>query len=220
MTARGCASARRTRRYRWLSALAALCVGCTHTVGGSAVRSAPELDEGSLSPVDVDTVLLEGPQMQAITGAGAHLTVIPGMDSKSPVDIDFMLESVPPQCQWVFAETLVFGPEIEEFHKSTFQNPPGGGLISQAAAGYRDAATAQRAFDDLVTLIHGCDATGSGAAIVGTVATTADSARTRPGDCGRDYRVKSAVLVEVTFCAFPDSVPDIVMTNILANVPG
>jgi len=48
----------------------------------------------------------------------------------------------------------------------------------------------------------------------------ADSAHTRPGSCGRDYRVKSAVLVEVTFCAFPDSVPDIVMSNILANVPG
>jgi hypothetical protein len=43
--------------------------------------------------------------------------------------------------------------------------------------------------------------------------------RTRPGLCGRDYRVKSVVLVEVTFCRFPGSVPDIVMTNILANVP-
>jgi hypothetical protein len=26
------------------------------------------------------------------------------------------------------------------------------------------------------------------------------------------------VLVEVTFCSFPDSVPDIVMTNILARI--
>jgi hypothetical protein len=43
----------------------------------------------------------------------------------------------------------------------------------------------------------------------------------RPGNgCGRDYRVKSVVLVEVTSCAFPDSVSDIVMTNILAKVPG
>ena len=31
--------------------------------------------------------------------------------------------------------------------------------------------------------------------------------------------MKSVVLVEVTFCAFPDSVPDIVMANILAKVP-
>jgi hypothetical protein len=28
------------------------------------------------------------------------------------------------------------------------------------------------------------------------------------------------VLVEVTACAFPDSVPEIVMSNILAKVPG
>jgi hypothetical protein len=28
------------------------------------------------------------------------------------------------------------------------------------------------------------------------------------------------VLVEVTSCVFPGSVPDIVMTNILAKVPG
>jgi hypothetical protein len=28
------------------------------------------------------------------------------------------------------------------------------------------------------------------------------------------------VLVEVTFCTFPDSVPDIVMTNIMEKVPG
>jgi hypothetical protein len=33
------------------------------------------------------------------------------------------------------------------------------------------------------------------------------------------YRVKSVVLVEVTFRHFPNSVPDIVMTNILTNVP-
>jgi hypothetical protein len=43
--------------------------------------------------------------------------------------------------------------------------------------------------------------------------------KTRPGNCGRDYRVKSVVLIEITFCRFPESVPDIVMTNILANVP-
>ena len=47
------------------------------------------------------------------------------------------------------------------------------------------------------------------------------SLRTRAsGGCGREYRVKSVVLVEVTFCAFPDSVPEIVMANMLAKVPG
>jgi hypothetical protein len=38
--------------------------------------------------------------------------------------------------------------------------------------------------------------------------------------CGRDYRLKSVVLVEVTFCRFSDSVPDIVMSNIISEVPG
>ena len=40
-----------------------------------------------------------------------------------------------------------------------------------------------------------------------------------PGGCGRDYRVLSVALVEVTFCGFPQSVSDIVMTNIVANIP-
>lgn len=203
-----------------LCAATMLVAGCAQTVNGLAVRPLPGIDEDSLSPVDVDTVLLERAQMQAITGGGEDLTAIPGMDSKSPVDIDVLLESVPLQCQWVFAETQVFGSEVEEFHKSTFQDPPRGGLISQAAAGYRDASVAQRAFNDLVGRITGCDGTDSGPAIVGDVTTAPDSAHTRPGGCGRDYRVKSAVLVEVTYCAFPASVPDIVMSNILDNVPG
>jgi hypothetical protein len=42
----------------------------------------------------------------------------------------------------------------------------------------------------------------------------------RPGGCGRDYRVLSVALLEVTYCGFPESVPAIVMTNIVANVPG
>ena len=54
---------------------------------------------------------------------------------------------------------------------------------------------------------------------VGDWTADSDSLQTRPGACGRDYRVKSVVLVEVTFCAFPESVPDIVMANILARVP-
>ena len=54
---------------------------------------------------------------------------------------------------------------------------------------------------------------------VGDWTATSDSVQTRPGACGRDYRVKSVVLVEVTFCAFRPSVPDIVMANILAKVP-
>jgi hypothetical protein len=189
-------------------------------VGGTASRPVPGLDDDSRSPVDVDAVLLEPARMQAITGAGDDLTIVPTMDGKLPVDIEPLMETVATPCQWVFAETQTFGDEVEEFHKTTFQNPPDGGLISQGAAGYRDVPTARRAFDALVARVDGCEDTGDGPGYVGSATVTADSIQTRPGDCGRDYHRKSAVLVEVTFCAFSDAVPDLVMTNILARVPG
>lgn len=204
---------------------AALCTagcvaGCVSVVGGTALRAVPGLDDDSRSPVDVDAVLLEPARMQAITGAGDDLTIIPSMDGKIPVDIDALMSTVATPCQWIFAETQVFGDEVEEFHKTTFQNPPDGGLISEGAAGYRDVPTARRAFDALVTRIGGCEETDDGPGYVGDWSATADAIATRPGDCGRDYRLKSAVLVEVTFCSFSAAVPDIVMTNILARVPG
>lgn len=206
-----------------LCAAAILAAGCSETVNGAAVRSAPAVDDDSRSPVDVDVVLLDRAEMQAVTGAGEGLTAIPGTESKVPVDIGdlpgFAVKPVTQQCQWIYSETQVFGPDLEEFRKSTYQYPAGSGLISQAAAGYKDPPTARRALDTMVARIQECGATSSGRTLVGEVTTTADSVHTRPGDCGRDYRVKSVVLVEVTFCAFPASVPDIVMTNILANVP-
>ncbi|MBX7450273.1 sensor domain-containing protein [Mycolicibacterium sp. 3033] len=211
-----------------LCALAVAASGCTQTVAGSATRPVPAIDENSRSPVDVDTVLLDRPQMQALSGAGADLTPVPGMESKVPVDIPTdqgflpgaFAPDLPQQCRWLFAETEVFGPDVEEFHKTTYQSPRRGGLLSQAAAGYRDTATAATALTDLTRQISACGGTGQGAALVGEVVTTDDSVRIRPGACGRDYRVKSAVLIEVTFCSFPDSVPDLVMTNIADNVPG
>lgn len=203
-----------------VSVAAVLTAGCVSVVGGTAVRSTPGLDDDSRSPVDVDTVLLETAQMQAITGAGEDLTIIPTMDGKIPVDIEPLMEQMPTPCQWLFAESQTFGDEVEEFHKTTFQNPPDGGLISQGAAGYRDPETARRAFDGVVALVDGCGTTNYGPAYIGEWTATADAVQTRPGDCGRDYRLKSAVLVEVTFCAFTEAVPDIVMTNILAKVPG
>jgi hypothetical protein len=200
--------------------VAAIAAACTQTVGGVAVRSAPDIDEDSRSPVDVETVLLDQAQMRAITGAGEHLTIIPSMDGKVPVDIVQLAESAPPPCRWIFAETQTFGPEVEEFHKTTFQSPPDGALISEGVAAYRDAVTARRAFDGVVALVDECAAMTLGPMFVGEWTATPDSMRTRRGgSCGRDYRVKSVVLVEVTFCAFPESVPDIVMTNILAKVP-
>jgi hypothetical protein len=196
-------------------------VSCMHTVTGSAVRAVPGIDDDSRSPVDVDDVLLEQSQMQAITGAGEDLTVVPTMDGKQPVDIEPLIETAPPPCQWYFAETQTFGPEVEEFHKTTYQDPPDGAVISQGAAAYRDPGTARRAFDGLVERVKACYSTATGPTFVAEWTATRDSVQTRTGSqCGREYRLKSVALVEVTFCAFPASVPDIVMTNIMAKVPG
>jgi hypothetical protein len=195
-------------------------VGCSQTVVGNAVRSAPGLDDDSRSPVDVESVLLARSRMQGITGAGENLTVIPSMDGKLPVDLDQLAETMPDVCRWYFAETQTFGPHVEEFHKTTYQDPPDSALISQGAAAYRDSTTARQAFGDLVAQIRHCSTTESGSVLVGEWAATDDAVRTRLGNgCGRDYRLKSVVLAEVTFCAFPDSVPDIVLTNMMANVP-
>jgi hypothetical protein len=202
----------------WCAAV--VVAGCSHTVGGRALRAVPGIDDDSLAPVDVETLMLDQSQMRAITGAGDDLTTIPSMDGKIPVDIDHLAKTTPPQCQWIFKETQTFGPDVEEFHKTTFQNPPRGGLISEGAAAYRDPSTARRTFDGLVDLVDGCGSTPLGPMFVGEWTATPDGVQTRPSNgCGRDYRVKNVVLVEVTWCAFPGSVPDIVMTNILAKVP-
>ena len=127
--------------------VAAMTVACTSTVTGSAVRPLPGIDEDSRSPIDVDGVLLEQSQMRAITGGGEDLTVIPSMDGKLPVDIDTFADLVPTQCGWLFAETKTFGPNVEEFHKITYQNPPLGALISQGGGGLprrRDRASRVR----------------------------------------------------------------------------
>lgn len=197
-----------------------LIAGCTQSVAGQAVKAAPGIDDDSLSPVDVEGVMLDQSQMRAITGAGQDLTIIPTMDGKVPVDIEPLAESAPPQCRWIFAETETFGPDVEEFHKTTFQNPPDSALISQGAAAYRDPVTARSAFDNLVDLIGDCGSTTFGPMFVGDWTATDNTVQTRADNgCGRDYRVKNVVLVEVTACRFPASVPDIVMTNILAKVP-
>lgn len=213
----------RTSLARWVTLLAAvlsvLVTGCTGTVAGVAVKAVPGLDDDSRSPVDVDAVLLANGRMQAITGGGHDLTVIPSMDGKFPVDIDALASNAPDSCRWYFAETQTFGPDLEEFHKTTYQLPPKGGLISQGAGGYEDSATARRAFDSLASRVGDCEATPDGALYVGDLDASQNSLRLRSGDCGRDYRLKSAVLVEVTFCRFPPSVPDTVLTNLLAQIP-
>src|SRR4051812_11378663 len=201
-------------------AAAALLTGCAQWVDGAPVR---DLSEPPFSPpgiVDVDQVMLTQPQIQAITGGGQDVTIIPSMDGKSMVDVGPLAESVPRDCRFVFAETDTLGTDVEDFHKTSFQYPPRRALISEGAAAYRDEGTARQAFNTLSTAVHRCADGSMGVGLVGDVDGDTDSLRTRPGRCGRDYRLKASVLVEVTFCGFGESVPEIVMTNILNKIPG
>jgi hypothetical protein len=201
-----------------LCCAALLAPACTRVLDGTALPAFGA--EPTPAGVNVDRVLLDQSRMRAITGADEHLTIIPSMDGKSPVDIDTLAKIAPPQCRFVYADTATFGPDLETFHKTTFQYPPRGGLISEAAAAYQDAETARRAFGALVATVRDCADSSAGLGYVGSWNADERSLQTRPGDCGRDYRVKSVVLLEVTFCGFPDSVSTIVITNIAANVPG
>lgn len=199
-----------------LCCAALLAAACTRVVGGAALPGSGELPHPG---VDVDEVLLDQPGMRAITGAGDDLTIIPSMDGNRPVDVDSLADEVPPQCRFVFAETATFGSGIEQFHKITFQDPPKSALISEGAGGYHDAGTAQHTFDALVASVDGCATSSKGSLLIGEWSADEQSLHTRPGDCGRDYRVKSTVLLEVTFCGFPESVSGIVMANIAGKVP-
>ena len=196
-----------------------LTAACTRVVDGAAVPAFGAARK-AVHGVNVDTVLLDQSRMRAITGAGEHLTIIPSMDGNSPVDIDALADTAPRACRFIYAETATFGPDIEEFHKTSFQDPPDGALISEGAAAYRDVDTARRAFAALVSTVGGCADSAAGVLFIGDWAADATSLHVRPGGCGRDYRVLSVALLEVTFCGFPQSVSDIVMTNIAANVPG
>jgi len=200
-----------------LCAAALLAAACTRVVDGAGVL--PFGAGPTPAGVDVDRILLDQDRMRAITGADEHLTIIPSMDGKSPVDVDTLASTAPPQCRFVYEDTATFGPGIEEFHKTTFQYPPRGGLISEGAAAYRDGNTARHAFDALAATVRDCGNTSAGTGFVGSWTADERSLQTRPGDCGRDYQVKSVVLMEVTYCGFPESVSTIVMTNIAANVP-
>jgi len=199
---------------------AAVLTGCTQWVDGSALRALSEPPYHPPGIVDVDEVLLTQAQMQAITGGGQHLTIIPTMDGKSPVDVEQLAESVPRDCRFLFAETETFGTDVEDFHKTSFQDPPRRALISQGAAAYLDDRAAREAFNTLSTTVHRCADGSMGSYLVGPVTTDTDSLHARPGRCGRDYRVKASVLVEVTFCGYPESVPEIVMANIVNKIPG
>jgi len=194
-----------------------LATACTRVVDGEAL---PAFGALPLDVLDVSTVLLDQSRMRSITGSGEHLTIIPSMDGRYPVDIEDLAATAPAECRFVFAETATFGPEVKSFHKTTFQDPPGGRLISEGAASYHDADIARRAFEGLVSTVKDCADSSMGWLFVNSWETGPDSLRMRPGSCGRDYRVLSVALLEVTFCGFPESVSEIVMTNIAKNVPG
>jgi hypothetical protein len=210
------------RRVWTCAATLLLLTGCTREIGGSPALPYTETPGPVVAlAADADDLMLDLTRMRAITGAGDALTPIPSMDGKYPVDIDLLAKGVPPPCQFIFAETQTFSSTIADFHKTTYQRPPGAGLISQAAAVYRDVQTARAAFDSLVAKANACAESSAGPMFVGYVASGADSLQTRPArTCGRSYQLKSSVLVEVTFCEFPESVSGIVMTNIVNRVPG
>lgn len=201
--------------------VAATALGCTRVVGGAALLPATELP-GRLpaAGVDVETILLDTPRLRGITGADEQLTIIPTMDSRSPVDIDALAATVPPSCRFVYAETAVYGTGIASFHKTTYQYPPKGALIAEGAAVYPDPESARYAFDALVATVAGCAEDPAGNLLVGQWDADADSLRMRAGRCGSDYRVKATVLLEVTFCGFGDSVSELVIANLAAAVPG
>ena len=196
-----------------------LTAACTRVVDGVALPGFGA-SRKAVHGVDVDAILLDQPRMRAITGAGEHLNIIPSMDGTTPIDINALAGTTPQQCRFLFAETVTFGPDVAEFRKITFQDPPDGALISEGAVTYRDTETSRRAFGALVTAVGDCADGSAGQALVGDWNADATSLHLGPGGCGRDYRVMSLALLEVTFCGFPQSVSDTVMTNIAANVPG
>ncbi|BBX06929.1 sensor domain-containing protein [Mycolicibacterium aichiense] len=197
-----------------------LLTGCTQWVDGAPLRALGEPSSSPPGVVDVDRIMLSQQQIQAITGGGQDVTIIPSMDGKAMVDVDPLADLVPRDCRFLFLETDTFGTDVEDFHKTSFQYPPRRALISEAAASYRDESTARQTFNTLSTAVHRCADGPMGAGLVGDVDGDADSLSTRLPRCGRDYRLKASVLVEVTFCTFPESVPEIVMTNILNKIPG
>lgn len=84
---------------------------------------------------------------------------------------------------------------------------------------YRDGPTdATKAFITLRTAAIGCSDTAYGRLLIGEWTAGADAFSTRLGRCGRDYRLKSSVLVEVIFCGFPEETTEIVTSNMLSRI--
>jgi hypothetical protein len=180
----------------------------------------PATEGPYLDGMDVDELLLTTAEMRDLTGAGTDLNGVPGMDSKQTVDDELLIDTAPPECQFVFRESMIFGPDVKQFHKTSFQTPPRQALLSEAAAAYVDADTALRAFNTITDLVKACGATSSGDAFVYDWTADAQTVRAESvGDCGRIYRLQSTVLIEVTYCGYGTRViPDLVAVRIAARV--
>lgn len=177
----------------------------------------PPAEGPYLGGMDVDDLLLTTPELRDLTGAGLDLNGVPGMDSKQTVDDELLVGAAPPECQFVFRESAIFGPDVKQFHKTSFQTPPKQALLSEAAAAYLDTDTARRTFDNVTGLVKSCGDTGSGY----VYDWTADPHTVRAeslNDCGRIYRLESTVLIEVTYCGYSQVVPNLVATRIASRV--
>lgn len=188
--------------------------GCTRSVEGLATLPMAEPGGAFLHAGDV---LLGQAQMRAVTDS-AGLTTVPGTDSSAPVDITDLAAAVPAACAFTFADTLTFGTDWRDFRKVFYQIPPDSAMISEAAAAYPGTDTARGAFATLRSTVMECAATSYGPLLIGEWQADAGSLRMRVGECGRDYRVKSTMLVEVTFCGFDDPTATLVVSDILSRI--
>lgn len=211
----------KTSRLLPLCAVAALLAGCTRVVGGAGLLPPTQIP-GRLPPdgIEVSRILLNDSRMRGITGTDEDLTIIPSMDTHSPVDIDELAATLPPPCRYIYAENAVFGRAFAQFHKITYQYPPKGALISEGVAVYPDPEAARSAFGALAGAVAECADSSAGPVVVGDWAADEQSLHTRAGACGRSYRLKSAALLEVTHCGFSESVADLVVTNMASAIPG
>jgi hypothetical protein len=208
----------KTSRLVPLWAVAAAVVGCTRLVGGTALP--PPAPPAPDDAVDLGRIMLDTPRMRAVVGADDQLTIIPTMDSSAPADIDELAATIPPPCRFIFAETAVFGGGPTRFHKTTYQYPPKAAMVSEGAAVYPDGESARYALDALQATVAECADSSAGPGLVGEWAADEQSLHTRAGACGRSYRLKSVVLLEVTHCGFSESIADLVLVNMAAGIPG
>ncbi len=179
----------------------------------------PPMEWPYLDGLDVDDLLLTTAEMRDLTGAGLDLNGVPGMDSKWTVDDELLVGAAPPQCQFVFRESQIFGPDVKQFHKTSFQTPPDSAMLSEAAAAYVDGATARRVFDNVSNLVKACGDTPSGYGYVYEWTTDGQTLWSESlCDCGRIYRLEDNVLIEVTYSGYSHVVPDLVTTRIASRV--